>query len=93
MKKGTQYLQISDPKGLFMLEYCKCFVDRQLLYAASNFYIIDTLKNIEGIVRIVIYQIDKTGVISQKVVHNSAEWCRIGFTVACDSLQIYFIGG
>jgi hypothetical protein len=67
-----------------MLEYSKFFFDRQTLYAANNFYIIDSLKNTEGIIRIVIYQIDKSGVISHKVVHNSPEMCRIGYTVAFD---------
>ena len=72
MKKGTQYLQISDPKGLFMLEYSKFFIDRQILYVLGNLFIIDTLKNTEGIIRIVIYQVEKSGVITQKVVHNSS---------------------
>jgi hypothetical protein len=76
-----------------MLEYCNFFVDRQILYAVASLYIIDTLKNTEGIIRILIYQIDKTGVISQKVVHNSPEMCRIGYTVACDFKIIYFVGG
>jgi hypothetical protein len=67
-----------------MLEYSKFFIDRQILYVLSNLFIIDTLKNTEGIIRIVIYQVEKSGVITQKVVHNSHEMCRIGYTVACN---------
>ena len=48
-------MQITDPKALFMLEYCNFFVDRQIMYAVAGLYIIDTLKNTEGIIRILIY--------------------------------------
>ncbi len=49
--------------------------------------------NTEGVIRIVIYHIDQTGIIKSKVVHTSPDMCRVGYSLASNSMRMFVVGG
>ncbi len=49
--------------------------------------------NTEGVIRIVIYHIDQAGIIKSKVVHNSPDMCRVGYSLASDPVRMFVVGG
>ena len=75
-----------------MLEYQNCFVGRAIAYIRNSTYIIDTLKNEEGLVRLIIYRVNQNGIIDKRSILTSF-LCKENFGLAANYDKMFFIGG
>jgi hypothetical protein len=67
-------------------------VGRTITYIRDSTYIIDTLKNEEGVVRLVIYRVNQNGVIDKRSILSSF-LSKENFGFAASHAKMYFAGG
>jgi hypothetical protein len=55
------FIQLSDPKSLFMKDYESAFTSRTVLWSQARLYVFDCLKNQQHVVRLILYEVDQSG--------------------------------
>ena len=83
---------MTDPNGLFMKDYESSFVDRTFISIRKSLVAFDCLKSLEGVVRLVAYKFDSSGLLVERVVH-SLDRCPESYGLAANFQQIFIVGG
>ncbi|TNV82231.1 hypothetical protein FGO68_gene14959 [Halteria grandinella] len=91
-KRVVKFLVI-DPQKLILDDLKESFVKRDYLSTFQGMLLIDTHQNTQGVLRLVIYQLDLHFQITSRFILTDEALCREHFTPVLSDTSIYLIGG